>query len=105
MNLKYSLVGEANSRIARRKVCVADSKCLSNDIKALFARNRFKLNQCKGLKAIYDSLPFTKPDRRLSFISFLQLIPTDPGNKRFSETSEKSSCIRKLLQFMLHVKL
>ena len=80
MNLRYSLVGEGNSRITRRKVSVADSKCLSNDIKALFARNRFKLNQCKGLKAIHDSLPFTKPDRRLSFISFLQLIQIQATN-------------------------
>ena len=35
MNLKYSLVGEANSRIARLKVSVTVSKCLSNDIKAV----------------------------------------------------------------------
>ena len=84
---------------------VAVSKCLSNDVKALSACNRYKLNQCKELKAIYDSLPFTKPDRRLIQLYFVFAVDSDPGNKRFSETSEKSSCIRRLLQFMLHVKL
>ena len=65
MNLKYSLVGEANSGIAARlkSICRCFKVLMSNDIKALFARNRFKLSQCKGLKALYDSLPFTKPDR------------------------------------------
>ena len=62
------------------------------------------LSQCKGLK-IYDSLPFNTRDRRLIQLYFFFAVDSNPGNKRFSETSEKSSCIRRLLQFKLPVKL
>ena len=63
------------------------------------------LSQCKGLKAIYDSLLFNTPDRRLISLYFFFAVDSNSGNKRFLETSEKSSCVKRLLQFMLHVKL